>query len=52
MTLRKNMIKWIKSLWTKIFFKEVSVTEDKHCGSHARYKKSCNACNEVNKNEM
>jgi len=46
------MIKWIKSLWTKIFSQEVIAPEVKHCGSHTRYKKSCNNCNEVNKNEM
>jgi len=45
------MIKWIKSLWTKIFPKpEGIVPEAKHCGSHSRYKKSCKECNEVNHN--
>jgi len=43
------MIKWIKSLWKKLFSKKekkeeiISIKID-HCGTHSRYKKSCPAC--------
>jgi len=39
------MIKWIKSLWGKLFSKkEVVPVKPDHCGMHSRYKKSCPAC--------
>ena len=46
------MIKWIKSLWEKIFskkeevifVKEVVPVKIDHCNTHSRYKKSCPAC--------
>jgi len=43
------MIKWIKSIWEKLFTKkedaeEVVPVKIDHCGTHSRYKKSCPAC--------
>jgi hypothetical protein len=40
------MIKWIKSLWNKIFGPKVEVIQPvlAHCATHSRYKKSCPAC--------
>jgi len=43
------MIKWIKSLWKKVFGKkeeEIQPTP-KHCATHSRYKKSCPACKTI-----
>ena len=42
------MIKWIKSLWKKLFSKkeEVIVKLD-HCPTHSRFKKSCSACKAI-----
>ena len=46
------MIKWIKSIWEKLFAKKEEVEEVvpvkiDHCGIHSRYKKSCPACMEA-----
>jgi hypothetical protein len=40
------MIKWIKSIWKKLFTKkeEVSPVKIDHCGTHSRFKKSCPEC--------
>ena len=48
------MIKWIKSIWEKLFTKkkeevspvkeEVSPVKIDHCATHSRFKKSCPAC--------
>ena len=40
------MIKWIKSLWNKIFGAtgEIIQPVQGHCPTHSRYKKSCPAC--------
>ena len=53
MELRKRkMIKWIKSIWEKLFTKkedaeEVAPVKIDHCGTHLWYKKSCPACREA-----
>jgi len=46
------MIKWIKSIWEKLFTKkedpeEVVPVKIDHCGTHSRYKKSCPVCREM-----
>ena len=46
------MIKWIKSIWEKLFAKKEDVKEVvpvkiDHCGVHSRHKKSCPACMEA-----
>ena len=50
MELRKRkMIKWIKSIWEKLFTKkeEVAPVKIDHCGTHLWYKKSCPECREA-----
>ena len=61
MELRKRkMIKWIKSIWEKLFTKKEDAEETKkedaeevapvkidHCGTHLWYKKSCPECKEA-----
>ena len=53
------MIKWIKSIWEKLFTKkedaeevapvkeEVAPVKIDHCGTHLWYKKSCPECREA-----
>ena len=42
------MIKWIKSIWEKLFTKkEVAPIKLDHCSTHLWYKKSCPECREA-----
>ena len=49
------MIKWIKSIWEKLFTKKEDVEDSEevapvkidHCGEHLWYKKSCPECREA-----
>ena len=46
------MIKWIKSIWEKLFIKkedteEIAPVKMDHSGTHLWYKKSCPECREA-----